>query len=84
MYINKTGERDKHSCCLREERGEGERQKKEEEGIITACVPAHAPTLIVKKSESWENSPQYADERSFCHSHGVGPLIRPCLCAGGS
>lgn len=93
MYTNITGKREKHSCCLREEREEGGRYKKNKtkerardrgEEIITACVLIPAPTLIVKKSESWENSPQYADALWCCHSRGVGHLIRPCLRSGGT
>lgn len=48
--------------------------------IITACIFISAPTLIVEKSESWENSPPYADALWCCHSHGEGLLIK-LVCA---
>lgn len=59
MYTNITDEQDKHLFM----RGKGKKwrgNKREEGKFITACASIQAPTLIVKKSESWENSLLYA------------------------
>lgn len=62
MYTNITGKRECSCAHVVYHTKEGrERERKEREEIITACISIPVPTLIVKKSESLENSPQYAD-----------------------
>ena len=62
MYTNITGERDNvvYGRKRKERERENEKRRRRKKSSQRA-FPFPAPTLIVKKSESWENSPQYAD-----------------------